>query len=200
MIRFHNVYKTEKNKPIINGITYEFMRGKIYCVCLAEENEYLSFSRLVSAETAPTIGEITFYGRICQVLDSQLNKDTEVIVYLEFILAFVQKIFPDVTYSHINIVMEILELNEFKLEKISRLSEFQRQNLKIASALLTQCDILILSSSMLTVSTKIQEKIMKFLQIYKKEATIICLSRKENVAHEYDEMIKIANGRIKKND
>ncbi len=196
MIRFHNVYKTISKKPVVNGITADFLRGNIYCLNVVNETCHDTLCALLTGYAKPTIGEIDFAGRICPVTDSILNGDSVVIIYLEYIFEFAKKQNPFLQYSSIETVVKLLELDDIKYKRISQLSEFQKDRVKIASGILTDCEILVITKPVVTLSRRIRRNFFKFMQIYKKDKVIIFLTRQGGLEYEYDQLLHIKNGRI----
>ncbi len=196
MIRFHNVYKTIAKQPVVNGITTDFLRGKIYCINVQAELCHDTLCALLTGYASPTIGEIKTEGSICPIIDSILNRDTMVIMYLEYIFEFAKKRNPELKYSSIDTILKLLELEDIKHTRIGKLSEFQKDRVKIASGILSDCDILIITKPVVTLSRRIRKNFFKFLQIYKKEKLIIFLTRQGGGGYEYDELINVKSGRI----
>ncbi len=196
MIRFHNVYKTISKKPVVNGITTDFLRGNIYCINVQSELCHDTLCALLTDYARPTIGEIDIDGSICPVTDSILNIDSVVIIYLEYIFEFAKKRNPNLKYSSIETVVQLLELDDIKFKRIGSLSEFQKDRVKIASGILSDCEIMIITKPVVTLSRRIRRNFFKFMQIYKKDKLIIFLTRQSGLDYEYDQLINVKNGRI----
>lgn len=196
MIRMHNVYKTIQKKPVVNGITADFLRGNIYCINVQSELCQDTFCALLTEYAKPTIGEIEIDGSLCPIIDSILNDDNSVILYLEYIFEFAKKRNPELQYSNVETVLKLLELENIKLKRIRELSEFQKDRVKIASGLLTDCEIIIITKPVFTLPRRIRRNFFAFLHLYKKNKLIIFITRQGSTGYEYDELINVKNGRI----
>lgn len=198
MIRFHNVYKTIAKKPVVNGITFDFLRGNIYCLNVQSEICHDTICALLTEYAVPTIGEVQTIGTLCQITDSYLTSGTMVIRYLEYIVEFAKKRNPNLSYAAIATVLKILELEEVKFKRITDLSEFQKERVKLASGILADCEILVITKPVVGLSNRIRDKLFAFLQIYKKDRTVIFLTRQGGKDYVFDEYIEIKSGRIVK--
>ncbi|MFI3167562.1 MAG: hypothetical protein R3Y32_05525 [Bacillota bacterium] len=196
MIRFHNVYKTLSKKPVVNGFTTDFLRGNIYCINVTDELCHDTLCSLLTGYAKPTIGEIQTTDTICPITDSILPDDMAVIIYLEYIFEFAKRRNPDLSYDSIQTVVTLLELSDILYKRIRSLSEFQKDRVKIASGILSDCDTLVITKPVVTLSRRIRRNFFKFLQIYKSEKLIIFLTRQGGGDYEYDELINVKNGRI----
>lgn len=198
MIRFHNVYKTIAKKPVVNGITFDFLRGNIYCISVQSDTCHDAICGLLTEYAKPTIGEVLTVGNICPIIDSYLTAGTMVIGYLEYILEFAKKRNPELSYSALATVVKILELEEVKYKRIGSLSDFQKDRVKIASGLLTDCDILVITKPFSSLPKEIRAKLFAFLQLYKRNKVVIFLTRQGKKDYIFDEYIEIVSGRIAK--
>ena len=64
-------YKTNKNKNVLNGISYEFEEGKVYAILGASGSGKTTFLSLLAGLDVPVFGSILYEGE--DILKGGLN-------------------------------------------------------------------------------------------------------------------------------
>ena len=201
-----NYYKEIKHKVILDHITYEFEKGKIYGLYGRNGSGKTMLLRAISGLIKPTSGMVAVNGKVIGK-DIDFSENTGIIIetlslfpeYSAFKnLKLLSKIQKKATDEDIIKALESVGLNPKYDSKIKTYSLGMKQKLNIAQAIFEDQELLLLDEPTNALDSQSVQKIYQlFLDLKKKGKTIIISSHiQEDLKAICDEVICIENGKI----
>lgn len=205
-----NVSKKIKNKTILNNISLELRKGRIYGIKGRNGSGKTMLLRVICGLLRPDSGKVIIQGEDITE-GSTLPEDTGVIIetpgfidhYSGFrnlkILAAIRNVISD---EQIIETMKLLELDPYNNQKVKTYSLGMRQRLGIVQAIMENPELIILDEPTNALDdncVKIVHETIKSLK--EKGKTIIIASHNaEDINILCDEVFEMDNGNIKKID
>lgn len=162
-VTLENIGKKFSKTWIFKGLSYEFLPGEKYAILGNNGSGKSSLIKLISGQSSPNQGEITYENTEIEVLYKKISVCAPYLdlieeLNLEELLLFVEKFKPfQKDYS----VERILSMFPFKKDKwIKDYSSGMKQRVKLALALFSDVELCLLDEP----STNLDEEGMNWLQ------------------------------------
>ena len=200
------VSKTIGNNEILNHISFQMERGKIYGLMGINGSGKTMLMRCICGLVHPSTGEILIEGKkLGKELDfpQSLGALIENPGFIEHYNALdnmteLASIKGIADLEHIQSVLEEVGLDVKERKKVKKYSLGMRQKLGIAIAFMEEPEMLVLDEPFNALDQGSVEKVQKMIMDRKKKGALIVLSchDKEILEHLSDEIYQIENGRI----
>lgn len=200
------VSKTIGNNEILNHISFQMERGKIYGLMGINGSGKTMLMRCICGLVHPSTGEILIEGKkLGKELDfpQSLGALIENPGFIEHYNALdnmteLASIKGIADLQHIQSVLEEVGLDVKERKKVKKYSLGMRQKLGIAIAFMEEPEMLVLDEPFNALDQGSVEKVQKMITDRKKKGALIVLSchDKEILEHLSDEIFQIENGRI----
>ena len=163
-------YKTNKNKNVLNGISYEFEEGKVYAILGASGSGKTTFLSLLAGLDVPVFGSILYEGE--DILKGNGN--------------------PEELLAAVGIPKE--DWNR----RVLQLSGGQQQRVAIARALASPAKVLLADEPTGNLDEDIGREVTEILQetAHKLGKCVIVVTHSRSMAETADVVIKIEKGKI----
>ena len=207
-------YKSQKDKVILNHISYSFEEGKMYAVLGTSGSGKTTLLSLLAGLDVPVEGEICMNG--VNIMQKGLNghrKENISLVFQNYNLIPVLNVRENMSLP---VLMDGRDINEKRMEELlellklknregrlpNQLSGGQQQRVSIGRALLNAPALLLADEPTGNLDSENSREIMKLLR-YSNEVyhqTIIVITHDENIALQADRILALEDGRIVKDE
>lgn len=194
IINLINLSKSYRN-PVINNISYSFIKGKTYLLVGENGSGKTTLIKLIMGFISPTSGKIEKWTKSISYVPDNLSFPDFLNVN-EFLINLGN------IYGLNNISDEITDLaNDWELDcslKLSELSKGMRQKVLIIQAFLKAGDVYIFDEPLNGLDKKMQELLSKKIKVLKNEGkTIIIISHQINIFSSLiDVILEIKDGKL----
>lgn len=202
-------FSYNKSTKVLQGINYEFEKGKVYAIVGRSGAGKTTLLSLLSGLTSPTEGAILFDGKDVKKIDRYKYRSHYVgVVFQQFNLLPHLTAVENVELSmrasgkkihdkrkHATELLDKVELDEVLAKRrILKLSGGEQQRVAIARALSYDPDIILADEPTGNLDLTTQEEIMDIFQHLAKEENkcIIIVSHSPEVANSVDEVYELA--------
>ncbi|HHX00410.1 MAG TPA: ABC transporter ATP-binding protein [Acholeplasmataceae bacterium] len=194
IINLINLSKSYRN-PVINNISYSFIKGKTYLLVGENGSGKTTLIKLIMGFISPTSGKI-------EKLTKSISYVPDNLSFPDFLNVNEFLINLGNIYGLNNISDEITDLaNDWELDcslKLSELSKGMRQKVLIIQAFLKAGDVYIFDEPLNGLDKKMQELLSKKIKVLKNEGkTIIIISHQINIFSSLiDVILEIKDGKL----
>lgn len=194
IINLINLSKSYRN-PVINNISYSFIKGKTYLLVGENGSGKTTLIKLIMGFISPTSGKI-------EKLTKSISYVPDNLSFPDFLNVNEFLINLGNIYGLNNISDEITDLaNDWELDcslKLSELSKGMRQKVLIIQAFLKAGDVYIFDEPLNGLDKKMQELLSEKIKVLKnEEKTIIIISHQINIFSSLiDVILEIKDGKL----
>src|SRR5690554_7241341 len=194
IINLINLSKSYRN-PVINNISYSFIKGKTYLLVGENGSGKTTLIKLIMGFISPTSGKI-------EKLTKSISYVPDNLSFPDFLNVNEFLINLGNIYGLNNISDEITDLaNDWELDcslKLSELSKGMRQKVLIIQAFLKAGDVYIFDEPLNGLDKKMQELLSKKIKVLKNEGkTIIIISHQIDIFNSLiDVILEIKDGKL----
>ena len=196
-------YKTNKNKNVLNGISYEFEEGKVYAILGASGSGKTTFLSLLAGLDVPVFGSILYEGE--DILKGGLNHHRKEHVSLGFqnynlidYLTPQENVMLGGNGNPEKLLAAVGIPKEDWNRRVLQLSGGQQQRVAIARALASPAKVLLADEPTGNLDEDIGREVTEILQetAHKLGKCVIVVTHSRSMAETADVVIKIEKGKI----
>lgn len=203
MIQFDHVSFSFPGTPVLNDICFTLEDGQFIGILGPNGGGKSTFLRLALGLLKPTKGRVT---RTCQRIsyiaqttslsDSSFPATVEEIVGLGLVDASIRFRFRE-RKERVNAVLEELQLTPLRKRLVNELSGGQLQRVKIAKALISAPDLIVLDEPDAGMDDSAHENLISIIgKLHQKKTTILFVSHHPHDLEEADAIYFIEQGKI----
>ena len=194
-------YKTNKNKNVLNGISYEFEEGKVYAILGASGSGKTTFLSLLAGLDVPVFGSILYEGE--DILKGGLNhhrKEHVSLVFQNYNLIDYLTPKENVMLGGNGNPEELLTAVGIPKEdwnrRVLQLSGGQQQRVAIARALASHAKVLLADEPTGNLDSKNAQLVFDILKSLtrEKQKTVIFITHNMELAKQSDRIVQIKDG------
>lgn len=184
LIKLENIAKRYGREWIFKDVNLEFTAGSSYVILGSNGSGKSTLLQVISSYLTPSKGEITYFAGEQTLPLEQVYKHISIATpYMELpeefslfeVLEFHRKLKSFYNNLDSKELIEIMELEKARNKAIGNFSSGMKQRVKLALAILTQSDLLLLDEPSSNLDARSVQWFQNLIQEYKKNRiTIVC--------------------------
>lgn len=199
-------YKSQKDKVILDKISYRFEKGKLYAILGASGGGKTTLLSLLAGLDIPVEGKITVFGKEIQKSDLNLHRKNNVsLIFQNYNLIDYLTPVENVKLGGKSDAEELLSqmgIDETQQKRnVMQLSGGQQQRVAIARALASKAPILLADEPTGNLDEDTASEIISIFQqlAHEREKCVIVVTHSKELAEQADVVLRLKKGKIADN-